>query len=85
MLSDMVNVIDFINTNRDRYVRELKDYLAIPSISALPAHQGDLRTCAEWTGAEMTRVGLENVRLIEAPRPRRTNDSVLRPLRRAAR
>ena len=35
----MNNVIDFINTNRDRYVEELKAYLAIPSISALPQHQ----------------------------------------------
>ena len=34
----MNNVIDFINTNRDRYVDELKAYLAIPSISALPQH-----------------------------------------------
>ena len=33
----MNNTIDFINTNRDRYVDELKQYLAIPSISALPA------------------------------------------------
>ena len=36
----MNNVIDFINTNRDRYVDELKEYLAIPSISALPEHTG---------------------------------------------
>jgi acetylornithine deacetylase/succinyl-diaminopimelate desuccinylase-like protein len=63
----MVNVIDFINTSRDRYVNELKQYLAIPSVSALPEHQGDVRRCAEWTAAEMTRVGLENVRLIETP------------------
>ena len=32
----MNNVIDFINVNRDRYLDELKAYLAIPSISALP-------------------------------------------------
>ncbi len=61
----MFKVIDFIHTNRDRYVHELKDYLAIPSISALPEHAGDVRRCAESTAAEMTRVGLENVRLIE--------------------
>ncbi len=36
-------IIDFINTNRDRYVDELKTYLAIPSISALPEHRGDVR------------------------------------------
>jgi acetylornithine deacetylase/succinyl-diaminopimelate desuccinylase-like protein len=63
----MNNVIDFINTNRDAYVEELKQYLAIPSISALPQHAGDVRRCAEWTAAEMTRIGLQNVRLIETP------------------
>src|SRR5437870_4405914 len=63
----MNNVIDFINTNRDKYVEELKAYLAIPSISALPAHAADVRRCAEWSAAEMTRIGLQNVRLIETP------------------
>ena len=53
----MDNVIDFINANRDRYVDELRAYLAIPSISALPEHAGDVRKCAEWTAAELTRVG----------------------------
>jgi acetylornithine deacetylase/succinyl-diaminopimelate desuccinylase-like protein len=63
----MLPVIDFIHTSRDRYVSELKDYLAIPSISALPAHTADVRRCAEWTADEMRRVGLNNVRLIETP------------------
>src|SRR5688572_13075490 len=63
----MNNIIDFINTNRDRYVDELKTYLAIPSISALPQHQADVRRCAEWTVEEMRRIGLQNVRLIETP------------------
>jgi len=62
-----INVIDFIHTNRDRYIDELKTYLAIPSISALPEHAGDVRRCAEWTADEMRRVGLENVRLIDTP------------------
>jgi acetylornithine deacetylase/succinyl-diaminopimelate desuccinylase-like protein len=63
----MNNVIDYINTNRDRYIDELKEYLAIPSISALPAHAADVRKCAEWTAAEMNRIGLQNGRLIETP------------------
>ena len=63
----MDKVVDYINVNRDRYVTELKEYLAIPSISALPAHAADVRRCAEWTAAEMRRVGLQNVRLIETP------------------
>ena len=60
-------IIDFINSNRDRYVDELKTFLAIPSISALPQHRGDVRRCSEWTAEELRRIGLENVRLIETP------------------
>jgi acetylornithine deacetylase/succinyl-diaminopimelate desuccinylase-like protein len=63
----MLPVIDFIHTNRDAYVAELKTYLAIPSISALPEHAADVRRCAEWTADEMRRIGLENVRLFETP------------------
>ena len=58
-------VIDYINTNRDRYLTELKEYLAIPSVSALPQHAADVRRCAEWTADELKRVGLQNVKLIE--------------------
>ena len=61
----MLKIIDFIHTNRDRYVSELKTYLAIPSISALPDHREDVRRCADWTADEMRRIGLENVRLVE--------------------
>src|SRR5919112_669564 len=60
-------VVDFINVNRDRYVEELKQYLAIPSISALPQHSGDVRKAAEWTAQALRDAGLENVRLIDTP------------------
>src|SRR5215212_5515753 len=60
-------VIDFINLNRDHYVEELKTYLAIPSISALPEHAADVRRCAEWTRHELERIGMPNARLIETP------------------
>src|SRR5512143_2742344 len=63
----MNTVIDFLNTNRDRYVDELKAFLAIPSISALPEHAADMRRCAEWTADEMRRIGMQNARLIETP------------------
>jgi acetylornithine deacetylase/succinyl-diaminopimelate desuccinylase-like protein len=63
----MNNVIDFINVNRERYLDELKTFLAIPSISALPEHSGDVRRCAEWCVEEMRRIGLQNVRLIDTP------------------
>jgi acetylornithine deacetylase/succinyl-diaminopimelate desuccinylase-like protein len=61
------NVVDFINLHRDRYVDELKAYLAIPSISALPQHREDVRRCAQATADELTHIGLANVKLIETP------------------
>jgi acetylornithine deacetylase/succinyl-diaminopimelate desuccinylase-like protein len=63
----MQNVIDYINQNRDRYLDELTEYLAIPSISALPEHAADVRRAAEWTADELRRIGLEHVRLVETP------------------
>ena len=92
----MNNVIDFINTHRDRYVEELKAYLAIPSISALPQHAAgrpEVRGVdASGDGAHRTaerpadRDARPSGRLRRlAGRGRRADDPVLRPLRRAAR
>src|SRR5215475_729730 len=63
----MNDVVDFINVNRDRYVDELKQYLAIPSISALPEHAPDIRRAAQWTADSLTSAGIQNVRLIDTP------------------
>jgi acetylornithine deacetylase/succinyl-diaminopimelate desuccinylase-like protein len=67
VIADMDKVIDFINVNRDRYLEELKGLLAIPSISALPEHKADVSRCADWCAAEMRRIGLQNVQLMETP------------------
>ncbi len=63
----MDQIVDYINLHRDRYVEELKQYLSIPSISALPQHADDVRRAAEWTATAITEAGLENVRLLETP------------------
>ena len=60
-------VIDFINTSHDRYLEELTQYIAIPSVSALPEHAADMRRCAEWTAEQLKTIGLQNVRVIDTP------------------
>src|SRR5678809_1573588 len=67
MNAGMNNIVDFINVHRDRYVDELKQYLAIPSISALPEHAADTRRAAEWTADALRNAGMQNVRLMETP------------------
>jgi acetylornithine deacetylase/succinyl-diaminopimelate desuccinylase-like protein len=63
----MLNVIDYVHTHRDRYVAELKEFLAIPSISALPERAADVARCAEWTADQMRQIGLEHVEPIATP------------------
>jgi acetylornithine deacetylase/succinyl-diaminopimelate desuccinylase-like protein len=63
----MQKVIDHINLNRDRYLDELRAFLAIPSISALSEHSEDVKRCAAWCADEMRRIGLQNVRLVDTP------------------
>jgi acetylornithine deacetylase/succinyl-diaminopimelate desuccinylase-like protein len=67
MNAGLNNIVDFINVHRDRYVDELKEYLAIPSISALPEHSADVRKAAEWTADALRSAGMQNVRLIDTP------------------
>jgi acetylornithine deacetylase/succinyl-diaminopimelate desuccinylase-like protein len=48
-----------------RFLDELKSLLRIPSVSTLPEHKADVRRTAEALVAELRRIGMENVRLIE--------------------
>jgi len=57
--------VDYARKNHSRFLSELKDLLRIPSISTLPEHKGDCRKAAQTLAGELTRIGMENVRLIE--------------------
>jgi acetylornithine deacetylase/succinyl-diaminopimelate desuccinylase-like protein len=57
--------VAYARQNYPRFLDELKALLRIPSISTLPEHNGDCRHAAEVLSAELTRIGMENARLIE--------------------
>lgn len=57
----------FARTQQDRLLRELTEWLAIPSVSALPAHAADCRRAADWLVAEFGRLGCPVVRVVEGP------------------
>src|ERR1700742_1531147 len=57
--------VEYARENQARFLDELKNLLRIASISTLPEHNGDTRRAAERLGAEMKRIGLEHVHLIE--------------------
>jgi acetylornithine deacetylase/succinyl-diaminopimelate desuccinylase-like protein len=59
------SAVDFARKNHPRFLSELKDLLRIPSISTLPEHKGDCRRAAEVLAAELQRIGIEHIRVIE--------------------
>ncbi len=56
---------NFVSRERDRLLKELGDFLAIPSISALPDHAPDCRKAAGWVMDQCRQLGLPVVELIE--------------------
>ncbi|MBM3774252.1 MAG: dipeptidase [Acidobacteria bacterium] len=54
----------FVESQRDRFLEELKTFLRIPSISTLPEHKGDIERAAEFVAAGLRNAGMENVEII---------------------
>ncbi len=48
----------YCDAQREAHVEELKSWIAIPSISADPAHRDDVRRCCERLVARMNEIGL---------------------------
>ena len=58
-----------LNSEQQRYLDELSEFLRIPSISTLSQNKGDVRRAAEWVANDLRRSGMEHVRLIETHGP----------------
>lgn len=56
---------DYLDDNFERMVDHLKEWLAIPSISTLPEHAGDIRNAAEWAKNRLTAIGFPEAAIIE--------------------
>jgi len=59
------SAVDYARKNYPRFLEELKALLRIPSVSTLPEHAGDCHFAAEVLAADLSKIGMENVRLIE--------------------
>ncbi len=57
----MDQILKYIENNQSRYLDELRDLLAIPSISTNQENKPDVERCAHWVGDHMRSIGLENV------------------------
>jgi len=57
--------VEYARKNYSRFLDELKALLRIPSVSTLPEHIGDCHFAAEVLAADLSKIGLEHVRIIE--------------------
>ena len=56
---------DYLAAHADERLESYKDFVRIPSISALPEHAPDCRRAAEWIAADLERIGMEHVEVAE--------------------
>jgi len=50
------------------HLEALRDFLRIPSVSALPQHQTDVQRAAEWVAQRLRTLGIPDVRLLPTER-----------------
>jgi acetylornithine deacetylase/succinyl-diaminopimelate desuccinylase-like protein len=53
-----MDLTDYVNANRQRYIDELVTWLRIPSISSSSQHKGEVARAGEHLRAEMERLGM---------------------------
>jgi acetylornithine deacetylase/succinyl-diaminopimelate desuccinylase-like protein len=61
----MQHITDQVDTNRERYLEELKEFIAIESVSSQKEHDADMRRCAEWILHHLQSIGVQDVRIFE--------------------
>lgn len=59
-----VSAREFSRANAGRFLGELFEFLRIPSISADPAHAGDVQRAAEWLADNLTASGAQRVQVL---------------------
>ena len=59
----MENTLSYLEANKDRYLSELKQLLAIPSVSTNKENTDDIQRCARWVADHMRSIGLQNVQI----------------------
>jgi acetylornithine deacetylase/succinyl-diaminopimelate desuccinylase-like protein len=55
--------LQYANAHRAAFLTELKEFLALPSISALPEHKPDMHRTAQWLADRFTALGLHNAKV----------------------
>jgi acetylornithine deacetylase/succinyl-diaminopimelate desuccinylase-like protein len=56
---------DYLDTNKEKFLEELKELLRIPSVSAQETHNADTAKCAEAVKQSLLKAGCDSVEICE--------------------
>ncbi len=60
----MAEYRNYLESNQDRFLEELLEFLRIPSISALPERAEDVEQAGHWVAQRLTAAGVENAEVL---------------------
>lgn len=55
----MKQITDYLETNKQKFIKELIEYLRFPSVSAQSKHKKDMQNCAQWLANHGKSIGLK--------------------------
>lgn len=61
----MEAVLNYIKDNKENYLKELIEYLKIPSISTLEENKGDMQKCASFIADKLKDAGMNRVEIFQ--------------------
>lgn len=60
-----MEIKEYIDQNKERFLEELKEILRIPSISANSDYKPDMQKCSEKIKLNLEKIGLDNVEILK--------------------
>lgn len=61
----MNELIDFIESKKEKYLEELKEFLKLKSISSEPEYKEEVRKTAMWLKIHLSKIGFEKTQIFE--------------------
>lgn len=58
------NALEYAKQNHEKFLGELKEFVAIPTVSTLDEHKPDMQRGAEWVAARLRALGMDLVQIM---------------------
>lgn len=63
-MSDVNKALNYVRENHGKFLNELKEFVAIPSISTLDENKADMGRAAEWVASQLRSLNMNNVQIM---------------------